>query len=341
MDMIRKRFVKVGLWAGSGLKQINCGTKPLLILLLAALLLSGCNTGIKEVNDQEIQGTLSLSGAWALYPMVIRWAEEFQNVYPEVEFDISAGGAGKGMADVLAGAVDIGMVSRTIHPEEIDQGAFWVMVTKDAVVATVNDANPFIDSLTEQGVSPSVLRAIWQGELATWGSVLGDNTLLDEIHVYTRSDACGAAETWAAFLGDLRQEDLQGVAVYGDPGLAEVVVQDPLGIGYNNLNFAFDAESGRPVYGLMILAIDIDGSGSLGEDERFYTTKAELMTAIADERYPSPPARGLNLVTQGKPDGLSLLFIQWVLKEGQNYTEETGYIPLTDEQRNIELLKLE
>jgi phosphate transport system substrate-binding protein len=340
MDMIRKRFVKVGLRVGRSFKKINHGTKPLL-LLLAALILCGCGTDAAEVNDQGIQGTLSFSGAWALYPMVIRWAEEFHRVYPEVEFDISAGGAGKGIADVLAGAVDIGMVSRAIHPEEIDQGAFWVMVTKDAVVATVSAENPFLDSLNEQGVPPSVLRAIWQGELTTWGSVLGDRTISDGIHVYTRSDACGAAETWAAFLGDMRQEDLQGVAVYGDPGLAEVVVQDSLGIGYNNLNFAFDAESGRPVSGLTILAIDIDGSGSLSEDERFYTTKADLMTAIADERYPSPPARGLNLVTRGKPDGLTLLFIQWVLMEGQNYTKETGYIPLTDEQRNIELLKLE
>ncbi len=43
---------------------------------------------------------------------------------PGVTFDISAGGAGKGMTDVLSSAVDIGMVSREIRPEEQEQGAF-------------------------------------------------------------------------------------------------------------------------------------------------------------------------------------------------------------------------
>ena len=53
--------------------------------------------------------------------MMTRWAEEFQKTYPQVQFDISAGGAGKGMTDALSGAVDIGMVSRTVKDEEIAQ----------------------------------------------------------------------------------------------------------------------------------------------------------------------------------------------------------------------------
>lgn len=315
--------------------------QALIGILLGALLLSACGAAASPESDDELHGTLSLSGAWALYPMVIQWAQEFQALHPAVEFDISAGGAGKGMADVLGGAVDIGMVSRNIHPEEIEQGAFWVVVTKDAVVATANGANPHLGALQQQGISPATLRAIWQGKVTTWGNVLGDATIIDDLHIYTRSDACGAAETWAGFLGDLRQEDLLGIAVYGDPGLAEAVVQDPLGIGYNNLNFAYDAESDLPVPGLAILPIDLDGDGLLDESERFYGTKQELMRAIAEGSYPSPPARGLNLVTRGKPEGLSLLFIQWVLMEGQRYTIETGYIPLTDAQREGELKKLD
>ncbi|MDF1500113.1 MAG: substrate-binding domain-containing protein [Anaerolineales bacterium] len=296
---------------------------------------------MQEGTDQEIRGILSISGAWALYPMVIRWAEEFNRVYPEVEFDISAGGAGKGMADVLAGAVDIGMVSRDVHPSEIEQGAFWVVVTKDAVVATMNADNPMLAILQTHGVSRNSLNKVWLGEVMTWGELAGEATASEEIHVYTRSDACGAAETWAAFLGDLRQEDLQGVAVYGDPGLAEAVVQDRLGIGYNNLNFAYDAESGLPLPGLAILPIDVDADGMLDENERFYENRESLMSAIADGRYPSPPARGLFLVTDGQPEGLARLFIQWVLTEGQAYTQETGYIPLSETQSSAELENIE
>jgi phosphate transport system substrate-binding protein len=305
------------------------------------LLLSGCSTPPQPTPTAELSGTLTISGAWALYPMVLRWGDEFTKLHPGVTFDVSAGGAGKGMSDALRGAADIGMVSRTIYPEEIAQGAFWVTVTEDAVVATVNEANPMLDQIQKRGMSRDVFKAIWTGQVTTWGDVIGDPSMTDPIHVYTRSDACGAADTWGAFLGDLKQEDLGGVAVYGDPGLAAAVAQDPLGIGYSNLNYAYDADTGAPVTGLAIVPVDVNGDGQISESEAFYTSKSDVMAAIADGRYPSPPARGLNLVTNGKPSGLTLDFIRWVLTDGQAFTEETGYIPLTDQQAQGELKKLE
>ena len=69
-----------------------------------------------------MKGTVRISGAWALYPMMVKWGEEFRKTYPNIRIDISAGGAGKGIADALAGMVDIGMVSRDIRPEEIKPG---------------------------------------------------------------------------------------------------------------------------------------------------------------------------------------------------------------------------
>jgi len=309
--------------------------------LSLSMLIAGCRPSPETAAAGELSGTLTISGAWALYPMVLRWGEEFRTLHPGVTFDVSAGGAGKGMADALSGAVDIGMVSRTVYPEEIDQGAFWVTVTEDAVVATVNASNPFLDLLEARGLSRTAFKSIWTGQVRIWGDLVDEPGITDAVHVYTRSDACGAGETWAGFLGDLRQEDLEGVAVYGDPGLAQAVSQDPLGIGYNNLNFAYDADTGLPVSGLEVIPIDLDGDGRLSEAESFYGTKTDLMAAIADGRYPSPPARGLNLVTRGKPVGLTLQFMRWVLTEGQAFTEETGYISLTEAQAQGELNKLE
>ena len=87
---------------------------------------------------QGMKGTVRISGAWALYPMMVKWGEEFRKTYPNMRIDISAGGAGKGIADALAGMVDIGMVSRDIRPEEIKPGTTYVPVVKDAVFPTIN-----------------------------------------------------------------------------------------------------------------------------------------------------------------------------------------------------------
>src|SRR5512143_3247810 len=94
-----------------------------------------------------LKGTITASGAFALYPLMVKWGEEYQKLHPGVQFDISAGGAGKGMTDALGGQVDIGMVSRSIKPEEVQKGAYWVAVTKDAVFPPINAKNPVLKDL--------------------------------------------------------------------------------------------------------------------------------------------------------------------------------------------------
>jgi len=97
---------------------------------------AGTPPGVRAASadmPSSLQGTIRVSGAWALYPMMVKWAEEFKKVYPQVRIDLSAGGAGKGITDALSGLVDIGMVSRELRPEEIDQKAFYIPVVKDAV----------------------------------------------------------------------------------------------------------------------------------------------------------------------------------------------------------------
>ena len=276
--------------------------------------------------------SLSLSGAWALYPLAIRWQEEFLKSHPGVNVDVQAGGAGKGITDVLAGVVDIGMVSREILPAEVEKGAVALAVAKDAVVATVNRKNPFLADILRRGLRREEFLGMWiKKSIRTWEEALGRSGRTP-IHLFTRSDACGAAETWAAYLGG-HQEDLAGIGVYGDPGLAEAVRRDPLGIGFNNVNFAYDAKTLKSVAGIEICPIDLDGNGTIDPSEKIYATRDDLTRAIATNVYPSPPARELYFVIKGKP-GRPLLaeFLEWVLTDGQKFVAEMGYIRLAPER---------
>jgi phosphate transport system substrate-binding protein len=285
-----------------------------------------------QTAESQARGSLSLSGAWALYPLAVRWQEEFQKTHPGVNVDVQAGGAGKGIADTLSGAVDIGMVSREIHPIEVEKGAVALAVAKDAVVATLSARNPFLADLLRRGLKREDLVSIWIGRTAaSWEALLGKSGRTP-VHVFSRSDACGAAETWAAYLGG-HQEDLGGVGVYGDPGLAEAVRRDPLAVGFNNVNFAYDAKTLKPVAGLAICPIDLDGNGLVDPAEKVYATRDDIVRAIAANVYPSPPARDLYFVVKGQP-GRPLLaeFLTWVLTEGQRYVAEMGYIAVGPDQ---------
>ena len=314
-----------------------------IFLILAVALVS---FSFKEANEKIPDavppqgGNISISGAFALYPMVVKWADEYQKLHPDIRIDISAGGAGKGMVDALSAMVDIGMVSREIYPQEVKKGAFSIAVTKDAVVATISAKNPVLKDIMAKGVKKSAfVNAFVTGTAKNWGQITGvkNNAV---VHVYSRSDACGAGETWAKYLGK-KQEDLQGVGVFGDPGLATAVQQDPLGIGYNNIAYAFDSRSKRQNAGMRIVPIDINNNGKLDPEENFYTTMDEMISAIASNKYPSPPARDLYFVTKGKPKNKVVLdFIKWVLSDGQKYVHDAGYINLSKEKIQSELGKL-
>lgn len=293
-----------------------------------------------EGEPGEAKGTITISGAWALYPMATRWAEVYQQAHPGIRVDVSAGGAGKGAADALSGLVDIGMVSRTIQPAEIEKGGFPIGVVRDAVLPVMNDRSPVRAELLARGLSRDAFVRIWmEGKALTWGELAGA-AASESVHVFTRSDSCGAAETWAQYLGG-KQEDLKGIGVYGDPGIAEKVASDTLGIGYNNLNFAYEPKTRQPVPGLCPIPMDLNGNGRVDPEEAFYATKDSLLKAIMEGRYPSPPARKLYFLTRGKPALRVRDFVTWVLTDGQAYAEEVGYVPLAEAERQEALKSLE
>jgi len=310
----------------------------IVILALSFYLFISCSNQTSK--SKEIKGRISISGAFALYPLAVKWAEEFQKKYPEVKIDVSAGGAGKGMTDVLNGLVDIAMVSRDINKEETSKGAFEIKVTKDAVIPTANPQNPYIEQIKANGLTKKQFENIFVNKtINTWGKCY-DNSNKSSINVYTRSDACGAAEMWAKYLG-VKQENLKGTGVYGDPGMAEAVKKDKNGIGFNNIAFLYDAKTRKINQGITIIPLDIDSSGVIETNENFYYNLDSLRNAILQGRYPSPPARNLFFVTKAKPqNNVVVEFLNWVLTDGQKYVEEAGYINIPSDILNKEAKKI-
>ena len=293
-----------------------------------------------QAQKKELKGQISLSDAFALYPLAVKWAEEFKILHPGVKIDVSGGGAGKGITDALAKVVDFGMVSREVKPEEVAKGAWFVAVAKDAVVPTINAKNPKIKQLLAKGITQAAAEKVFvTGEYKTWGNVLGISSDIP-IHLYTRSDASGAGETWAKYLGK-KQDDLKGTGVFGDPGVASAVQKDPVGFGYNNIAYAYDLKTKRPNPGILVLPIDVNNNGKIDAAENFYATSTQLITAIALGKYPSPPARDLYLVSHGKPTNpVAVAFLKFILSEGQKYNVPNGYISLPKDRLNKEIAKL-
>ncbi len=306
------------------------------VFLVGIIFLALAN--IAAAGESSGQKTITLSGAWAIYPTAVAWAEAFQQKYPGVKIDVSAGGAGKGAADAIAGLVDIGMVSRDPDPAEIKKGIVPVYILHDAVFAVISDKNPALSELLKKGIKRSTWIDIYvAGLVTTWDEATGSKTG-KKLHIYTRSDSCGAAQSWAAYLGK-KQEDLRGVGIYGDPGLLEAAKRDPIGLGFNNFSYIFTRD-GSVVSGARIVPIDSNENGVVDKDE-VYQNRAEAIKAIRAGRYPA--TRKNYFFVKGKPQGLVKEFIEFALsEEGARIVDETGTsLSLPKAERDNVLKKIE
>lgn len=68
-------------------------------------------------------GSVQISGSETMRPVVTTCAEEFMTRNPKADVIVRGGGSGDGVAALLYGIVDIGMMSRELSPRERDYAA--------------------------------------------------------------------------------------------------------------------------------------------------------------------------------------------------------------------------
>ncbi|QSG01334.1 PstS family phosphate ABC transporter substrate-binding protein [Natranaeroarchaeum sulfidigenes] len=295
----------------------------------ATLGLAGC------FGDSD--SAVRISGGVGPLPMVEVWADLYEDDH-DVSFDISGGGTGVGVSDVLNEQVDIAMMGRQPDESEIEQGLFAVPMLIDTVVGTVNENNPVLDEIQEHGLSREQLEAIFTREITNWGE-LYDTDVDEEITVYGRSDASAAYMQWGDFLGgedhahtENEMEEWADGNHDGDQRVAQAIGDDESAISLNNINYVYDLESGELEGDIRPVPIDLDGDGTLSEEEDFYDTREEFLAAVEDGIYPAPPAREMFLSSDGAFEDEAHEFVEWVLTEGQQYVSDNGYVPLEEDR---------
>jgi phosphate transport system substrate-binding protein len=158
--------------------------------------------------------------------------------------------------------------------------------------------------------------------------------------VFTRQDSCGAAEMWAKYLGPYLQDNLTAAADAAqieDAGVRTAIQGNKNSIGYNNINTVYDIQTKLPYPGILPIPLDLNENGMIDQNESFYNNSADIVNAIRNHIYPWPPARNLHLVTKGNFSGMVKDFVQWILTDGQQYVEISGYLKLPDATLDLQL----
>jgi phosphate transport system substrate-binding protein len=314
---------------------------PFLILALV----SSCNspkskkefTQPRETVKSELSGSFSISGAYALYPLISRLADEFMIIHPGVKIEVTKIGTGEGITNLLAGKSQLAMISRPLTDEEMGAGIWTIPVAKDGVAPIVNQNNPFIEKLLNQGISPDEFMHIFSsGKQVTWGEIL-DTNAKDKIAVYTRADESGAADIWAAFIYK-KASDLRGIGITGDDEMIKSIQDNPLAIGFCNFSYAFDVSTGERKKDIQIIPTDLDFDNKIDRVEVPFRNLEEAHRSLWLGFFPEQLCRELTLGSLGKPtDPAVVEFLHYVLGEGQSSVKKIGFCPLNNVYINYAL----
>jgi len=307
---------------------------PCLILILAF----GCNsprtkkdiTMPDEVEKTELSGSISISGAYALYPLILKLADEFRVIHPDVRIEIEKTGTGEGITSLLERKSQLAMISRPLTEEETDAGIWVIPVAKDGVAPIVNQNNPHIEKLLNQGLSPDeFIHIFMSGKQPAWGEVL-DSDSKDKMTIYTRADESGAAEIWAAFMYK-KASDLKGIGIVGDDEMIKAIQEDQLAIGFSNFSYAFDVTTGERRKDIQIIPVDLDFDNKIDRVETPFRNLEEAHRSLWLGFFPDQLCRELTLGSLGKPtDPVIIEFLRYVLGEGQSGIKKIGFCPLND-----------
>jgi phosphate transport system substrate-binding protein len=231
--------------------------------------------------------------------------------YPHVFVAVTGGGTGVGIASLINKTCDIAGASREMKAKEVaiaqSRGVHpkEIVVAYDGVAVIVHRDNP-VDHLTLEE-----LCRIFTGAARNWNDLGGKDlpivTLSREVssgtHTYFKEEVIrlGKKDSLAEFSPET-------LLLSSSQAIVEEVVSNEAAIGYLGMGYVSDRTKAL----------------RLGRGTQYYPAD---VAHVLDGQYPL--SRPLYFYTNGTPEGITRLFVDFVLSpQGQLLFEETGFVPL-------------
>jgi phosphate transport system substrate-binding protein len=286
---------------------MNIGLK--LILIFSAMLFAvGCS---EDAGPNEPVGFIQVKGSDTVVNAAQKIAEEFMKDYPHVFVAVTGGGSGVGIASLINKTCDVATASREMKPKEIElaekRGVFpkEFTVAHDGVAVIVNKDNP-VDRLTIEE-----LHRIFTGKAVSWKEFGGKDlpivTLSREVssgtHIYFKEEVVQLGKK------DSHEEfSPQTLLLTSSQAIVEEVAGNEAAIGYLGMGYVSERTKALLV----------------AKGGQFYSPDVDN---VIKKAYPL--SRELYFYTNGEPNGVTKLFIDFTLSpKGQQQFIETGFVPI-------------
>ena len=319
--------------------------------------------------------TVLLNGAGATfpYPMYSKWFNVYHQEHSNIQINYQSIGSGGGIRQVLAGTVDFGASDGPMTDQQIDQfkqqRGMGILHFPTVLGADVPSYN--VEGVaTDLNFTQKALAGIYLGTITKWNDPEiananpGVKLPAADIVVIHRSDGSGTTYIWTDFLSKISDEWKNkvgrntsvnwpaGLGGQGNEGVSGLVKQMPNSIGYieliyalqNNISFG-KVQNAEGKFVKADLASVTAAAASVKEMPNDF--RVSITNAPGAGAYPVSSFTWL-LVPEKIPDASKRDaikgFLQWMMTDGQKYTESLSYAPLpkavvTKEMKAIALVQ--
>jgi len=318
----------------------------------------------------EAKVLINAAGATFPYPIYGKWFDEFTKVDPDAQINYQSIGSGGGIRQFSEGTVDFGASDMPMTDEQI--GKFKVHplhfpTVLGGVVPTYN-----IPGVTQDlKFTQAALAGIFLKHITKWNDPElakanpGVKLPGNDIVVVHRSDGSGTTFVWTDYLSKVSPDWKSkvgantsvswptGLGQKGNEGVAGAVKQTPDSIGYveliyalqNKMSYGYVRNSAGVYIKADLASVTAAAAGAVQNmpaDFRVSITNAPGKAAypISSFTYLLIPSK----IEDASKKKAIVVFLHWMLVDGQKYAGSLGYAPLpkeivAKEEKQIALVK--
>ena len=300
--------------------------KKTLLGLLGLLMVWSCgNSGINVNNGgKELKGEIIIDGSSTVAPISSAVAEEFFRENRNVNIAIGISGTGGGFKKFAVGEIDIANASRKIKEKEAKEakknGVEYIelQVALDGIAVVVNKENTWAQELTEED-----LKKIWENgsKIMKWKDI-NPAWPVEPIKLYGPDQDSG---TFDYFVEEILGKDGQIRIDYSpssdDNQLVQGVEGDKGSLGFFGYAYYIEQKD-------KLNAVAVNGVRPTDE-----TVKTGKYKPLSRPLYIYVNKKSL----KEKPEVRA--FVEYYLKNASKAVKLTGYVPLSDYTKQLDLIK--
>jgi phosphate transport system substrate-binding protein len=272
----------------------------------------------QERADQKV---VVITGARFAYPVVQKWIDTYNLTYPDVQIIIESRGSNDpSKYDLLVEVYE--------QDEATKKSRDYVHIARYAVLPVANSTSAFAKIYSDKGLTKELINQVFFHDI--FADKENEEKIKAPYTVYTRLQKAGVPTVFTGYFG-YQQKDIKGKAIAGaDEHLLKSLLRDTTGVSYLPLTLAYDHVTRKPIDGITVLPVDLNGNGRVSDEEKIYTTLDNVIekieTAKAKELNNIPVGYLHLSVDKSTTNTDAIAFLRWVLEHGQEDLKRFGYL---------------